>query len=206
MTSGTCSRAALGGCSAIACWPSQATSSGAFGDEYAVLSGRKGLSMNRPDPMTPDEVREKYIEDDGDDEFVIGTGLACVLISAIPKAQSYRVQGAIHAIIADATKAQQERIKELEARVAELEAALRGFAPGMPDDDGTDHTVVQHMHQIETSSICPPDVYDDDKPYCSGDDDTSQAGPEAPASRRGLAPRDLPARNDSHAHPGSPEA
>ena len=49
MTSGTCSRAAQGGCSAIAYWHNRATSNDAFGDEYAVPNGRKNLTMNQPD-------------------------------------------------------------------------------------------------------------------------------------------------------------
>ncbi len=70
-------------------------------------------------------------------------------------------------------------VKWLEARVAELEAALRGFAPGMAD--------------LEDE----PEIYGH---TCD------QATPDAPASRRGLSPRDLPGRNDSHAHPGEPGA
>ncbi len=81
--------------------------------------------------MTPDEVRDKYVEQCEGEVRIRTRPTETAVGRSLPVASDgYGISWTaslvivLTAIIADATQVQQERIKE-------LEAAMRGFAPGM---------------------------------------------------------------------------
>ncbi len=89
--------------------------------------------------MTPDEVRERYVRNE---DFFLdiglpgGEGLGVDVRRSGGEAGERYVAKALHAIIADATQAQQERIKELEA-IIELSDELAYATGALICNDGT---------------------------------------------------------------------